>query len=142
MKVSHLLNNKGKNIVTISADDSVNALVRLLAENNIGAVVVADASGLVAGIVSERDVVRGLTGDRTFLDEPVRAIMKTEPYTCTHVDDVDDVMVLMTDKRIRHVPVIDERGALTGIVSIGDVVKSRIEDLEFEREQLSSYLSQ
>ena len=142
MKVSHLLNTKGKSIVIISPDASVDDLVRLLADNNIGAVVVADANGIVKGIVSERDVVRGLTGGRAFLDEPVRAIMRPEPYTCTHTDDVDEIMVLMTDKRIRHVPVIDQSGALTGIVSIGDVVKSRIEDLEFEREQLSSYLSQ
>lgn len=142
MKVANLLHVKGSDVVTIGPDATVGELVKLLADHNVGAVVVADDAGAVAGIVSERDVVRGLTTSTGLLGEPVGSIMKSEVHTCTPASAVDEIMVLMTQRRIRHVPVLDDSGSLTGIISVGDVVKSRIQDLEFEREQLSSYLNQ
>jgi CBS domain-containing protein len=111
----------------------------LLAEHNIGAVVVAEGDR-VAGIVSERDVVRRLSQDPGVLRAPVRDIMTADVLTCELGQKVDNVMVTMTTKRVRHMPVVDD-GRLVGIISIGDVVKSRIDSLEFEKEQLTNYLA-
>jgi len=130
-----------RSVVTIAPDATVRELVALLAEHNIGAVVVHDGQGPVAGIVSERDVVRRLTGDTGVLDGAVAQIMTSTVQTCASSDSVDEVMGLMTQYRVRHVPVVDD-GSLTGIISIGDVVKSRMGQLEFERDQLDSYLRQ
>ena len=101
----------------------------------------AAASGVVDGIVSERDVVRNLNGDDEVLDAAVQQIMTAVVQTCEPGHDVDAVMAQMTEHRIRHVPVIED-GELVGVVSIGDVVKSRITQLEFERDQLDSYVHQ
>ncbi|WP_299051381.1 CBS domain-containing protein [uncultured Nocardioides sp.] len=131
-----------RDVVTISPDAAVRELVELLAEHNIGAVVVRDTDGgPVAGIVSERDVVRRLPGGDGVLDGPVSAIMTATVQTCGSADSVDELMATMTQYRIRHVPVVDD-GSLVGIISIGDVVKSRIGQLEFERDQLDNYLRQ
>jgi CBS domain-containing protein len=135
-----------REVVTISPDAAVRELVELLAEHNIGAVVVRDPGPEagpvpVAGIVSERDVVRRLPEGDAVLDGPVSRIMTATVQTCAPSDSVDEVMATMTQYRIRHVPVVDA-GALVGIISIGDVVKSRIGQLEFERDQLDSYLRQ
>ena len=112
----------------------------MLAEHRIGAVVVS-ADDSIAGIVSERDVVRRLGDDAAgLLDRPVSAIMTADVVTCTPQTAVEDLARTMTERRIRHVPVVDDDGALVGIVSIGDVVKSRISELESERDDLVGYI--
>ena len=142
MKISDVTRGKSSSdVITISPDASVRDLLSLLAEHNIGAVIVSSKAGVVDGIVSERDVVRNLNGDDTVLDAKVEQIMTAVVQTCEPGHDVDEVMAQMTEHRIRHVPVIDD-GELVGVVSIGDVVKSRINQLEFERDQLDSYVHQ
>ena len=142
MKISDVTRGKSSSdVITISPDASVRDLLSLLAEHNIGAVIVSSEAGVVDGIVSERDVVRNLNGDDTVLDAKVEQIMTAVVQTCEPGHDVDAVMAQMTEHRIRHVPVIDD-GELVGVVSIGDVVKSRINQLEFERDQLDSYVHQ
>jgi len=139
MRIRDIMQGKGGSVVTASPDTSVRELVALLAEHNIGAVVVSSAKSQIAGIVSERDVVRGLAGGVEILDSPISEIMTSEVRSAAPHDSVHDLMRLMTEHRIRHVPVVVD-GSLKGIVSIGDVVKSRIGELEFERDQLSSYV--
>jgi CBS domain-containing protein len=142
MRISDVLQTKsgGGAVVTVSPDTTVRDLIALLAEHNIGAVVVSTDDNAVAGIVSERDVVRGLKDGTGVLDGEVGSIMTADVRTADPHDSVHDLMKLMTEHRIRHVPVVSD-GDLHGIVSIGDVVKSRIGELEFERDQLSSYVS-
>jgi CBS domain-containing protein len=140
MRVSEVLTVKGDAVVTISPDATVNELVALLKQHNIGAAVVSTGDRAVSGIVSERDVVRGLAAGSGILDKKVSEIMTASVRTADPHDTVDDLMKLMTEHRIRHVPVVVD-GGLHGIVSIGDVVKSRIGELEFEREQLTSYVT-
>lgn len=130
----------GEGLVTVTPQTTVRDLLSVLAEHNIGAAVVCDDDSPLDGIVSERDVVRALVSGPEALDSPVRDIMTTEVRTVTPNESVHDLMRLMTQYRIRHVPVLDGE-TLTGIVSIGDVVKSRIGELEFERDQLSSYVT-
>ena len=137
--VANLLQGKGSQVVTVSPETPVSALVRLLAERRIGAAPVVDAAGRVVGIVSERDVVRGLAGDAAVLDHPVSRLMTSEVKTCSLGDTVLEVMEVMTAGRFRHLPVV-ENGRLAGIVSIGDVVKQRIEEAQFEVDALKSYI--
>nr|WP_232013994.1 CBS domain-containing protein [Glycomyces terrestris] len=127
--------------MTIRPEDSVRVLLARLAEHNVGALVVSADGSTVEGIVSERDVARGLHADPDVLDAPVSRIMTPEVHTRVLDDSIEDLMVLMTERRIRHVPVVTADGALTGIVSIGDVVKNRIGQLEFEKRQLEGYIS-
>jgi CBS domain-containing protein len=142
MKISEIVRHKGDLVITIRSDQTVMDLLALLAEHRIGAVVVSDDGDTVSGIVSERDVVRHVnTGGASILDGPVSAIMTTEVHTCTRHDHINDVESAMTDRRIRHVPVVED-GHLVAIVSIGDVVKHRIVDLQSERDQLASYINQ
>jgi CBS domain-containing protein len=139
MRISEVLTIKGDDVVTISPDATVSELVALLGKYNIGAVVVSTGERVVSGIVSERDVVRGLDNSEDVLSKTVADIMTANVRTVSPRESVNDLMKLMTEHRIRHVPVVvDER--LHGIVSIGDVVKSRIGELEFEREQLETYV--
>ncbi|WP_436756768.1 CBS domain-containing protein [Streptosporangium sp. V21-05] len=140
MLIGTILQGKGAEVATVRPDATVTALLAMLAEKNIGAVVVSEDGSSIAGIVSERDVVRRLH-DRGagVLDEPVSSIMTTEVRTCPPDADVDDLRQTMTTHRIRHVPVVDA-GRLAGIVSIGDVVKSSIEALETEKAHLVDYL--
>jgi CBS domain-containing protein len=140
MKINDVLRGKGNQVVTISPEATVTELLALLAEHNVGALVVSADGSAVSGIVSERDVVRLFNRTPDAGDVRVSTIMTAEVHTCTPDDLIDNLMRLMTDRRIRHVPVVVD-GALTGIVSIGDVVKTRIGELEFEREQLSNYIS-
>jgi CBS domain-containing protein len=142
MKINDVMRGKSSgDVITIKADASVRDLLALLAEHNIGAVIVSADGSRVDGIVSERDVVRKLNGDDSVLDAPVEQIMTAVVQTCEPGHDVDELMAQMTEHRIRHVPVIDN-GKLIGVVSIGDVVKSRITQLTFERDQLDSYVHQ
>ena len=140
MKINDVVHGKpSQDVVTISPDATVRELIALLAEHNVGALVVSDDGERVSGIVSERDVVRQLHSDTEVLERPVSQIMTTDVRTCSGGDAVTDLMQTMTEHRIRHVPVVAD-GRLTGIISIGDVVKSRIGELEFERDQLDTYL--
>ncbi|MBA4085037.1 CBS domain-containing protein [Janibacter terrae] len=142
MKISDVLRTKGTDVVTVPPDSTVAELLGLLAEHHIGAVVVSSADGVVDGIVSERDVVRRLHDVGTqILDGPVSAIMTAEVHTCGEHDDISDLETQMTERRIRHVPVVRD-GRLVAIVSIGDVVKHRIRDLSAERDQLEAYITQ
>jgi CBS domain-containing protein len=140
MRINEVLAGKGSHeVVTVRPDATVRQVVAMLAEHNIGALVVSGDGSSVHGIVSERDVVRRLHEDERLLDSPVEGIMSSEVRTCEGGNTVDEVMALMTAGRFRHVPVVQD-GGLRGIVSIGDVVKSRMSQLEFERDQLDSYV--
>ncbi|MBF6167855.1 CBS domain-containing protein [Streptomyces gardneri] len=140
MRISEILRRKGSDVATVAPDTTVRRLLATLAERNIGAVVVSPDGDAIAGIVSERDVVRSLHArGAALLDTPVSAIMTSEVRTCTPDDRVDGLRRTMTEHRIRHLPVVHE-GRLVGIVSIGDVVKSAISELATEREHLVEYL--
>ena len=140
MLIVTMLRSKGDFVATVQPTASVRELLATLAEHRIGAVVVS-ADGGIDGIVSERDVVRHLSATGgALLDRPVSSIMTAEVVTCRRETLVDDLMRTMTDRRIRHVPVVDDAGALVGIVSIGDLVKSRIAELESERDDLVGYI--
>ena len=141
MRIADLLRNKGDWVATVRPESSITDLLAGLAEHNVGAMVVVADDG-IAGIVSERDVVRKLNEDGpALLERPVSEIMTRVVATCTPRDSVDDLSVLMTQRRVRHVPVL-EGGKLAGIVSIGDVVKSRMEELEATQQQLAAYIAQ
>ncbi len=142
MRIGDVLQAKpSHDVVTISPGASVRELIALLAEHNVGALIVSSDGAGVDGIVSERDVVRSLRENEAVLDQLVSTIMTTAVETCPPDTLLDDLMKTMTERRIRHVPVVTE-GRLVGIISIGDVVKHRIDQLEFERDQLDSYVHQ
>ena len=142
MRIKDVVHGKSsQDVVTIAPDATVRELIALLAEHNVGALVVSEDGERVSGIVSERDVVRHLHADEAVLDKAVRQIMTSDVRTCAAEDAVPELMQTMTEHRIRHVPVVAD-GRLTGIISIGDVVKSRIGELEFERDQLDHYVHQ
>ncbi|NUW39686.1 CBS domain-containing protein [Nonomuraea rhodomycinica] len=140
MLVKTILRNKGSQVTTVPPEATVRELLGALAEHNIGAVVVSSDGATITGIVSERDIVRHLH-DRgaAILDLPVSSIMTSEVRTVGMTDNVDELRKTMTTHRFRHAPVLDE-GRLAGIVSIGDVVKSAIEELETEKASLVDYL--
>jgi CBS domain-containing protein len=140
MLIVTVLRAKGDSVATIPPTATVRDLLGLLAEHRIGAAVVT-ADDAIAGIVSERDVVRRLVDDGgALLDRRVAEIMTADVVTCTRETPVEDLARTMTERRIRHVPVVDADGRLVGIVSIGDVVKSRIMELESERDDLVGYI--
>lgn len=140
MHVHEILSSKGSDVVfTINPDATVSELLDALAEYNVGALVVSTDGKALEGIVSERDVVRKLRTLDARRDATVRDIMTTDVHVCAPEDKLDDLMGVMTEYRVRHVPVMDgER--LVGVLSIGDAVKSRMDQLEFERDQLTHYL--
>ena len=140
MKISAILKSKGPSVATIGQDETMATVVAELARHNIGALVVSGDGRTVDGIISERDVARALERfGGAVLDMPVRMIMSSEVRTVAPDEEVESVAVMMTEHRIRHVPVLQD-GALAGIVSIGDVVKSRIEELEQDRDALFKYI--
>ena len=140
MRIKEVLAGKPlKDVITIRPDATVRDLIGLLAEHNVGALVVSEDGTSVHGIVSERDVVRRLKDDAAVLDAAVSAIMTADVRTCTGQESVNSLMEIMTSGRFRHIPVVED-GRLTGIVSIGDVVKHRMSELEFERDQLDHYV--
>ena len=142
MRISDVLKNKQTPaVVTITPSAGVRELVATLAEHNIGALIVSEDGTSMDGIVSERDVVRRMHSDGTVIDNTVGGIMTEVVRTCTPEDDLDDVMRTMTEGRFRHIPVC-EGDRLVGIVSIGDLVKHKIDQLQFERDQLDSYVHQ
>jgi CBS domain-containing protein len=141
MLVSNLLEGKGTMVVTVTKEATVGDVVADLAHHRVGALVVSPDGVQIQGIVSERDIVKRLSVLRTeLLDEPVSSIMSTDVRVCSPDDDVESIMTLMTQQRFRHVPVVQGQ-RLVGIVSIGDVVKSRIEELEKDRNELMEYIS-
>jgi CBS domain-containing protein len=140
MKISDVLRFKGAEVVTIGPDETVRHLLAELAGHQVGALIVSEGKG-VDGIASERDVVRRLHSDGdAILDAPVREIMTTVLYTAKPEDTVDGLMRLMTEKRVRHLPVLDG-DRMVGIVSIGDMVNQCITELRTERDQLTAYIS-
>ncbi|HEY0485450.1 MAG TPA: CBS domain-containing protein [Mycobacteriales bacterium] len=140
MRISDILRRKGDEVATVRPDASVSELLSRLATHNVGALVVSEDGETVAGIVSERDVVRRLHVEGAgLLQHRVRDIMTAEVSTCEPSQAVDDLMRVMTERRIRHVPVLVD-GRLAGLVSIGDIVKNRIGELEDETHQLESYI--
>jgi CBS domain-containing protein len=139
--VAGLLRSKGDEVATVAPSATVGVVVAALAEHRVGALVVSEDGQRVDGIVSERDVVRALADQGgAVLDVEVATIMTTKVVTCEMSTTVDELSSLMTEGRYRHVPVVVD-GALAGIVSIGDVVKSRIKDLEDEKQTLHEYIS-
>lgn len=140
MHVGSILKSKGSAVVTIGPEISVKAAVAVLNERRIGAVVVVEKDGRIAGILSERDIVKAIaeSGARA-LDVRVGDLMTHDVVTCAPEDTVDQIMAIMTQRRVRHVPVV-ENNRLAGIVSIGDVVKSRIEATELEAQSLREYV--
>jgi CBS domain-containing protein len=142
MRIGDVLSAKPSHVVvTITPDAGVMDLLALLAEHNVGALIVSADGESVDGIVSERDVVRHLHHDGTVVNNTVGAIMTAKVQTCDRETQLDDLMKVMTERRIRHVPVV-EGGKLVGIVSIGDIVKHRMDQLQFERDQLDHYVHQ
>ena len=142
MRIREVVAAKPDNtVVTVTPGATVRELISLLAEHNVGALVVSSDGTTVDGIVSERDVVRRLHSDPDVLTATVETIMTGDVHTCGPDDSLDDMMSVMTERRIRHVPVCDG-DQLVGIISIGDVVKHKISALEFERDQLDSYVHQ
>lgn len=141
MRIADVLKSKGAGVLTIGPETLVSDLLAGLVSRNVGAMVVLGDGGLV-GIVSERDVVRMLhQHGAAALGRPVADIMTSEVITCSPEDTVDTLSALMTTNRVRHVPVLDD-GRLAGIVSIGDVVKTRMEALQAERAALEAYITQ
>jgi CBS domain-containing protein len=138
-----MLDQKGADVATIGVGSSLADAAARLRDLGIGALVVTGDGDSIAGIVSERDVVRAVASHgATALGRTIGSVMTTQVVTCVAGDTVEHVMALMTDRRIRHVPVVDDQGVLGGIVSIGDVVKARLQELRFENEALTEYLHQ
>ena len=140
MTVRAILAAKGGTVATIEPTTNVAAAAKILAERRIGALVVTGAEGRVIGIVSERDIVQALAGrGSAALDLPLTEIMTRKVATCSHSDTISSIMGLMTEGKFRHVPVV-EQGRLAGIVSIGDVVKHRLEEMEREQTAMRDYI--
>ncbi len=141
MHVKLILKSKGTAVETIRPNATVSDAVDRLKSKRIGVLIVSEDGKTVSGIISERDIVSGLAEfGASLLDQRVEGLMTRDVKTCTPEDTVNSVMELMTDRRIRHVPVVHD-GALGGIISIGDAVKSRLQELEHEAEHLREYIS-
>ena len=141
MRVSDVLSSKGSGeIYTVRPDATVSELLDKLAELNVGALIVSDDGQQLIGIVSERDVVRKIRDFGNTDNTRVDAIMTTDVRVCGPADSFGSLMETMTDHRVRHVPVL-EGGVLVGVLSIGDAVKYRMDQLEFERDQLNNYVA-
>jgi CBS domain-containing protein len=140
MTVSIILAGKGRDVVTIDPNASLAAAVEVLAEKRIGAVVIVGADRRIVGILSERDIVRALAEQgRKALDEPVSAAMTRKVSTCHERETISSIMERMTRGKFRHVPVVDQ-GRLAGIVSIGDVVKHRLSEVEHDSAAMRDYI--
>ena len=139
-KVSSVLKHKGNDVVTVAPQQTVAWVVKVLAQNRIGAVPVINEQGQLVGIISERDIIRGMSEHAgAVLTLPAEQLMTRDVKTCSSEDQLVDIMEVMTLQRIRHLPVI-QNGALHGIVSIGDVVKQRLEEVQSEAEELRRYI--
>ncbi len=142
MQVKHILHEKGRDVVALTSEVTLSEAARLLARKRIGALLVRDPNGALVGVLSERDVVRAVAEESVAaLARPISAYMTRAVATCTESDTTDDLMEMMTLGRFRHVPVLDENQQLCGIVSIGDIVKSRIEETVREANTLRQYIA-
>jgi CBS domain-containing protein len=142
MQVIQILREKGRDVVALSSEATLSEAARLLAHKRIGALVVRDANGALAGILSERDVVCAVAEESaSALARPVSAYMTRDVASCTELDTVEELMEMMTRGRFRHVPVLDENNQLCGLVSIGDVVKMHIEETMREAATLRQYIA-
>ena len=143
MNVQTILGTKGAAVITITDGVSLADAAMTLRDNKIGALVVSNDGQHIDGIVSERDVVRALANHgASALGRPVSSAMSTEVVTCRAEDAVESLMLSMTERSIRHLPVVDDDGVLGGVISIGDVVKARLGQLETENQQLYDYITQ
>lgn len=141
MTVKSILAEKGTEVLTIGKDTTVSEAVSLLAKHRIGALVVADSSGTIRGIISERDVIRHIAEDGVeALNQKVATVMTANVKVCTESHTVNDVMEIMTRGRFRHMPV-EREGKLIGVISIGDVVKRKIHEAEREAEEIKQYIA-
>lgn len=142
MLVTDILQSKGRDVLFLTADANLTDATVMLAAKRIGAVVIKDAAGGVAGILSERDVVKALASESVrALAQPVSAYMTRAVATCKETDSVEALMEMMTQGRFRHVPVVDEAGALCGLISIGDVVKAHIAETTQEASHLRAFIA-
>jgi CBS domain-containing protein len=140
VQISQVLRHKGREVATIDGAENVRTALAMLAEHGIGALVVSSDGKRVEGILSERDVARGLhSRGAGLLTETVASVMTAQVHTCSLNASVHDLAQTMTDHRVRHVPVVDD-GVLIGIVSLGDVVKARLDELEDERKHMVDYI--
>jgi CBS domain-containing protein len=143
MNVQSILTAKGTDVTTVTPDVSLAQAAADLRDRGVGALVVSSDGTTIAGIISERDVVRAIAAHgASALGRTVASAMSTDVITCRAEDSVESLMASMTDRRIRHLPVVDARGALGGIVSIGDIVKQRLGQLESENQALHEYVHQ
>lgn len=141
MYVDTILKKKGDQVFAVEPTDTISKAAQLLQEKGIGAALVKQSAGEILGIISERDIVRGLSRHQdNCLSMRVEDLMTSPVITCTPKDSINEVMQLMTDRRIRHLPVVDN-DTLSGVISIGDVVKQRISEIEHESEALKQYIS-
>ncbi|WP_262031114.1 CBS domain-containing protein [Microvirga sp. Mcv34] len=141
MIVNRILSIKGRDVATIEPSLSLSEAARVLADRRIGALLIVDAHRPVSGIISERDIVRAVaTHGARALDEPVSRFMTERVVTCTGETSINDIMELMTQQKFRHIPVV-EGGRLSGIISIGDVVKLRLEEVEAETQAIKDYIA-
>ncbi|PWR20462.1 CBS domain-containing protein [Zavarzinia compransoris] len=141
MTVESILKHKGGDVVTVRPEDSIEATASLLHSRRIGAVIVKDEAGAVVGVLSERDIVRGIAqGGAGALSRQVKELMSGNVVSCRLHDSIIEVMGRMTDRRIRHLPVIED-GRLVGMISIGDVVKRRIDEALLEADELRRYIA-
>ncbi len=141
MRINSILTHKGDEVATVTPDSTVADALRALADHGIGALVVSADGRAVDGILSERDIVRALSADgAATLEHPVDRLMTDTVVTCSREDTVDSLMATMTERRVRHVPVVED-GVLSGIISIGDVVKHRVGELESGTRHLKDYIT-
>ncbi|GGB59622.1 inosine-5-monophosphate dehydrogenase [Roseibium aquae] len=141
MTVAAILSTKGRDVVSERSGTLLSEVCKTLAEHKIGAIVVTDDAGHIEGIISERDIVKaiGMSGASALM-QPVSSVMTKKVVTCTEADSIGTVMALMTSGRFRHVPVVADN-KVTGLISIGDVVKHKIAQVELEAEQMRSYIT-
>lgn len=141
MNVQSILAHKGTEVATIAQTATLDEATALLGKRRIGALVVSGDGRVIHGVISERDIVQRVAqAGLGALEATVGSVMSTDVVTCSAGDGVDRLMVLMTERRIRHLPVVDDAGMLSGIVSIGDVVKARLSELELENRALAGYI--
>lgn len=140
MLVANLLTDKGNRVATVKPGDLVSTATQMLKSERVGALVVSEDGTSIAGIISERDIVRSLADDKDVQSRTISTIMTSNVITCKTGDDVGELMKLMTEHRIRHIPVA-ESGNMIGIVSIGDVVKLRLSELESEADAMRAYIA-
>jgi len=141
MYVETILRKKGSKVISVRPDNTVGEVVRILNDNRIGAAPVCDAAGNLIGMISERDIIRGLARHQAdAVSMAARELMTSPVITCDPDTGVDEIMELMTHRRVRHLPVVKD-GELVGLISIGDVVKQRISEIEYESDALRRYIT-